>query len=602
MELNPLRAVRRMIRGASLLRLKPGSDYTVADRFEERVDDGLERVFLRQEDRALSWVEVEAAANRVANWAQGEGIGRGDVVALLMENRPEYIISWIGLAKLGAISALINTNLSGRALDHALRTAGARHLIVGSELLESLASASDEATTGLAVWVDPDPDASVIALPAGAKDLQAALSGASHQRPDPEVREGLVAGDPLFYIYTSGTTGNPKAAVFSHLRFFLAGDGFAWAVDFNEDDVEYLALPLYHTAGGVVAVGRALDGGGVLAIRRRFSASRFWEDVRRYDATCFQYIGEFCRYLLAQPPGPGDKDHRIRVIGGNGLRPDIWEEFQQRFAIPKIIEFYGATEGNTMIVNLGGKVGAVGYIPRILDRVNNSKIIRYDVEGDEHIRDAKGFCIECQPDEPGEMIGKIPASKDALAGRFEGYTSREASEKKILRDVFEKGDAWFRTGDLLQRDKAGYYYFVDRIGDTFRWKGENVSTQEVAELVSGFPGLDMINVYGVQVPETDGRAGMMAYVSPDGTPFDGAAFYAYTADHLPAYAAPVFVRQLTEAEVTGTFKLRKVELQKEGFDLDRVGDPLFLRDDEARAYVPLTPELLEAVRDGRRRL
>jgi fatty-acyl-CoA synthase len=602
MDVNPLRGLRRLIRAGGFLRLRPQNTYTVADRFEDRVDDRLENVFLRYEDESLTWIEVEAAANRVANWARGQGIGRGDVVALLMENRPEYIISWLGLAKLGAVTALINTNLSGRALDHALRTAAARHLIVGSELLDALDSASGEVTGELGLWVAPDPDAPEFSLPDGAKNLTAVLEEASHERPASSVRQGLVAGDPLFYIYTSGTTGNPKAALLSHLRFFQAGDSFAWAVDFNDDDVEYLALPLYHSAGGVVAVGRAMNGGGVLAIRRRFSASKFWDDVRRYDATCFQYIGEFCRYLLAQPSGPGDKDHRIRVVAGNGLRPDIWEEFQQRFGIPKIIEFYGATEGNTVMVNLGGKVGAVGYYPRILDRVNNAKIIRYDVETDAHPRSARGFCVECGPDEAGEMLGKIPADKNAMAGRFEGYTSKEANEKKILRDVFEKGDAWFRSGDLLYRDRAGYYYFVDRIGDTFRWKGENVSTQEVAELASGFPGLDMINVYGVQVPDTDGRAGMLAYVSPDESVFDGEAFYAFTTENLPAYAAPVFVRQLTDVEVTGTFKLRKVELKEQGFDAPDIKDPVFVRDDQTRSYRPLTPEILAEIRDGRRRL
>jgi fatty-acyl-CoA synthase len=602
MLLDGLRSARRLLQGARAVLHRPGGRYTVADRFEEQVRKRGDAPFMLFEDHSLSWRETEAAANRVAHWAMAQGLESGDVVALLMENRPDYVITWLGLAKLGVVSALINTNLSGKALDHALETSEAEHLVVGAELLEALATASSERTQALHIWVSPDPAQGDAALPAGAKDLGVELEDAPDDAPDPSVRGDLRTGDVLFYIYTSGTTGNPKAARFSHARFLVAGDGFAWAAETGPDDVEYLALPLYHSAGGVVAVGRVLAGGGALAIRRRFSASQFWDDVRRYEATCFQYIGEFCRYLMAQPERPDDRDHHVRVAAGNGLRPDVWEAFQERFGIPKIIEFYGATEGNTVMINLSGKVGAVGYYPPYLDFLNNARIVKFDVATETHPRDGDGFCIECAPGEPGEMLGRISSSDALTAGRFEGYTSREASEKKVLRDVFKKGDAWFRTGDLLTRDREGYYYFVDRIGDTFRWKGENVSTQEVAELLSGFPGIGMVNVYGVQVPGHDGRAGMLAFVPEDGAAFDGEAFYRYVAARLPAYAAPIFVRILPEAEVTGTFKLRKVELQKQGFDPEQVPDRLFVRDEAASAYVPLTPQRAAEIRSGAGRL
>ncbi len=598
MLIDRIRSAAHLIQGAKVLRHRPGGTYTVADRFEERVRQRGDAPFLLFEDRTLSWNEVESEANRVAHWAMAQGLGQGDVVALLMENRPEYVATWLGLAKLGVVSALINTNLSGKALDHALETSTAEHLVVGAEMLEALSTASSEETQSLRIWVSPDSARGDMALPAGAKDLEAELADAPDRAPDPSLREGLRAGDVLFYIYTSGTTGNPKAARFSHVRFLMAGDAFAWAGEFGSDDVEYLALPLYHSAGGVVAVGRVLCGGGTLAIRRRFSASQFWDDVRRYDATCFQYIGEFCRYLMAQPERPDDRNHSIKVVSGNGLRPDVWESFQKRFGIPKIIEFYGATEGNTIMVNFTGKVGAVGYYPPILSFLNNARIVKFDVASETHLRGPDGFCIECGPDEEGEMLGRISNT----AGRFEGYTSAEASEKKILRDVFKKGDAWFRSGDLLSSDREGYFYFVDRIGDTFRWKGENVSTQEVAELLSDFPGLTMINVYGVEVPGADGRAGMLAFVPEKGVEFDGAALYRHVGAKLPAYAAPLFVRALQDAEVTGTFKLRKVDLQKQGFDPEFVSDPLFVRDESAASYVPLTPELAGEIRAGRRRL
>jgi fatty-acyl-CoA synthase len=452
----------------------------------------------------------------------------------------------------------------------------------------------------LETWVQPDADADAPAAPpAGARDLAEALAAEPGDDPPLAWRAELRTGDELFYIYTSGTTGNPKAARFSHLRFFQSADAFAWASSAGPEDVEYLVLPLYHTAGGVVGFGRTLCGGGALALRRRFSASQFWDDARRYGATQFQYIGELARYLLAQPPRPDDREHRIRVAIGNGLRPDIWEKFQDRFGLPRILEFYGATEGNAALLNLDGKVGAVGRYP--FKAITNVRIIRYDVENDVHLRDARGFCIECPDGEAGELIGRLPSNTKAPVGRFEGYTSKEDSDRKLLRDVFKPGDAWFRTGDLLSRDADGYYYFVDRIGDTFRWKGENVSTQEVAEIVAGFGGMDMICIYGVQVPGADGRAGMLAFVPVGGAAFDGEAFFAFLEGALPRYAAPVFVRILKEAPVTGTFKLRKVELQREGFDPESVSDPLYVRDDAARAYVALDRERLAEIRDGRRR-
>jgi fatty-acyl-CoA synthase len=347
-------------------------------------------------------------------------------------------------------------------------------------------------------------------------------------------------------------------------------------------------------------VGAVLASGAALALRRRFSASSFWDDVREFDATHFQYIGEFCRYLLNQPPRPNDREHRIRAIIGNGLRADVWTPFQQRFGIPRVIEFYGATEGNVPIVNFENKVGSVGRYP--FKALSNARLVRYDVEADEPVRDGRGLCVECKESEIGELVGRIPERDDDPRGRFEGYTSKEATDRKILRDVFKPGDAWFRTGDLLRQDAQGFFYFVDRIGDTFRWKGENVSTQEVAEALSSLTELAMANVYGVRVEGHDGRAGMAALLlAPDET-FDGARFYAHVDAVLPRYAAPLFVRLLSEVEMTGTLKLRKVNLQEEGFDPARVSDPLYFRDDAARAYVPLTPALARAVASGERKL
>jgi len=503
----------------------------------------------------------------------------------LMQNRPEFLEIWAGLAKAGVTTALINTNLTGRALEHAVGTADAKHLIAGGECLAACASLGASAPWQL--WVSNEPGAALAQLAPGALDLAADLVGRPSANPPADARASCRAGDDLFYIYTSGTTGLPKAARFSHLKFMTAGTA-ARLVGFEGDGVMYCALPLYHSAGGCMAVGAALLSGGSLALRRRFSAREFWSDVRRYRATAFQYIGEFCRYLLNQPTDGQDGEHALEFCIGNGLRPDIWEAFRDRFKLPRIVEFYGATEGNVSLLNLDNKVGSVGRIPTRL--LMDARLVRYDVARDEHLRDEKAHLIECGPDQVGELIGAMPRRAGDTRGRFEGYTSKEATERKILRNAFADGDAFFRTGDLLRRDAQGYFYFVDRIGDTFRWKGENVSTQEVAEALAAYPGVEMANVYGVAVPGADGRAGMAALVLGGGEEFDPRAFYAHAVTALPAYATPVFLRLQREAEVTGTFKLRKVELQQEGYDPAEVAEPLYVRDDAARTYARLDSE------------
>jgi fatty-acyl-CoA synthase len=581
---------------------RPGQRKTVADWIEDRARRHPQRSFVVFEDRRMSYGELDAAANRVAHFARRLGLGPGDAVALLMENRPEYVVTWAGLAKAGVTAALLNTNLTGRALRHSLAVSGAKHLILGSECVEAFATTASDLERPVDVWWarDPAEDARTAIAAQGARDLDEILAEQPAFQPDEGMREGVRSGDDLFYIYTSGTTGLPKAARFSHMRFLAAGDLCAWALGLGEGSVHYCALPLYHSAGGVLVVSSVLASGATMALRRKFSASQFWDDCRRFRVTSFQYIGEFCRYLMNQPQRADDRQHRVRAAFGNGLRGDIWPRFQERYGIERIIEFYGATEGNATLVNFEGRVGSVGRYP--FKFMTNARLVRFDVESESHVRDARGLCVECAPGEVGEFIGRIPSNPSQPMGRFEGYTSADATERKILHDVFQKGDAWFRSGDLLRQDQDGFFYFVDRIGDTFRWKGENVSTQEVAGAVSDFGAFEMVNVYGVAVPGADGRAGMAALRLREGTKLDPEALWRHLDDALPRYAAPLFLRELSEVEVTGTFKLRKVTLQEEGFDPARVSDPLWLRDDEARSFVRLTPALLEEIRSEARRL
>ena len=558
------------------LRHTPAQAYTVGDRFAEAAVTHAGRTFILFEDQRITYADFNAAANRVAHAARQAGLRRGHAAALLMHNRPEFIAAWAGLAKLGVTAALVNTQLRGQALRHAIATAGARTLIAGSECLDNVESAGERLVDTLLVRGEPTGDTT---------EFDATLARMPADDPDPAWRDGLVAGDDLFYVSTSGTTGLPKAARLSHMRYLGVGDGMSAVAGYEADDAIACTLPLYHGAGGMVVVSCALARGGAIALFRRFSASRFWDDVRRHRVTGWQYIGEMCRYLVNQPPTPRDRDHCLRVMMGAGLGPTTWAAFQERFAVPRILEGWSSTEANTSLINVDGRVGSCGRIP--FRERHNGRLIRWDPDTETHPRDEKGFCIECAPGEVGEFIGMIPNLPNSGAGRFEGYTSAADTERKILRGVFQAGDAWYRSGDLLHHDADDYFYFVDRIGDTFRWKSENVSTQEVADALAGFPGVESANVYGVVVPGTEGRAGMAALVLTAPDAFDGRAFWAWTAERLPAYAAPVYVRLVRQADVTTTFKLRKIDLQRDGYDPARVSDPLWVRDDAARTYVRL---------------
>jgi len=579
--------------GRTLIRMrhvKPDKNITIVDIVEPIARAKPDNIAMLYLDETVTYRQMDEAANRYAHWALSLQIKRGDVVALFMENRPEYIIAWYGLIKVGAVVAWINTNLRGAALAHSITIAKARHVVLGSELADAYAEARPLMESPPVAW-------STGGKVAGTEDLDAALAEASIAGIDKAARDGLVCRDTALYIYTSGTTGLPKAANFSHMRMLYMMYGFAGGLDGQESDRMYDALPLYHSTGGICALGPVFTTGGSLVIRRKFSVTEFWNDIYRYKPTAFQYIGELCRYLLNAPVALHETDHNIRVITGNGLRPEIWPAFQKRFAIPKIIEFYGATEGNVSMLNYDGKVGAVGRLPWYFRNIIKTRIVRFDVENEVPVRGPDGCCYECGHNEVGEAIGEI---NDEPGRNFEGYTKASETEKKILRNVFKKGDAWFRTGDLMKRDAQGYFYFVDRIGDTFRWKGENVSTNEVSEALSVLPGIKEANVYGVSVPGMDGRAGMAALVVS--SEFDISKLAAQLAPNLPAYARPIFVRIRPEMEITGTFKLRKVELVKDGFDPDTISDPLYVLHNSNPEYAPLTAQVYADIVAGKIKL
>jgi fatty-acyl-CoA synthase len=434
----------------------------------------------------------------------------------------------------------------------------------------------------------------------------------TYRRIDVEIRrrsvEELEAGarprvgieDRALYIFTSGTTGLPKAVNISHARVMQWSLWFAGMMGVLPVDRMYSCLPMYHSIGGVLAPGAVLAGGGSVVIQEKFSARQFWNDLAKWDCTMFQYIGELCRYLLHSAPSHLERGHRIRLACGNGLAAEVWDGFKSRFGIPRVLEFYASTEGGVSLFNVEEKRGAIGRIPPYLTHRFSPAIVKIDIETETPIRNEEGFCIPCAPNETGEALGRLTSDPSQIGSRFEGYTDEKASEKKILRGAFEAGDAWIRTGDLMRRDEKGFFHFVDRIGDTFRWKGENVATSEVSEAICSFPGVKHANVYGVTVASTEGRAGMAALVASD--ELDFSAFREHLRGRLPSYARPLFVRLQDGAELTGTFKYSKVELMDQGFDPTATTDSIYFANPDSQGFDRLDKALYERIQSGKIRL
>jgi fatty-acyl-CoA synthase len=539
---------------------------------------------------SLTYAQLASRAGQYAIWAQSVGLRHGDVVALLMRNRPEYLAAWLGISATGVVVSLLNTNLTGRPLAHCINVALPAYILVGADLVDRLAGALPDVAGRPAIRI---AGAASDGWPGLVDELPAA-AGANSLQPSATVN------DTALYIFTSGTTGLPKAARVSHARIMQWSHWFAALMDASPDDRLYNCLPMYHSVGGVLATGAVLTAGASVAVSDRFSARQFWDDIVRWDCTLFQYIGELCRYLLNAPPGANETAHRIRMCCGNGLRGDVWEPFQKRFAIPRVLEFYASTEGNVSLFNVEGKPGAIGRIPMFLSHRFPAAVVRFDHEREMPSRDERGFCMRCAPDEPGEAIGKLLSDGANVGGRFEGYTDEAASARKIVRNVFEPGDAWFRTGDLMRRDAQGFFYFVDRIGDTFRWKGENVSTLEVSEAICAFPGVTGANVYGVAIPGTEGRAGMAAITASHD--IDLAVLRDHLRDRLAPYARPLFLRLCAAMDVTATFKQTKGTLLREGYDPSAVGEPVYVDHPIEQRFIRLDEPLFRDIQAGRFRL
>jgi fatty-acyl-CoA synthase len=581
--------LRRFYRaGRGLFAVNPASHETIAYQFEQHAAGArAQQPFLLFGDLRFSYAEANRIVNRYASAYSALGLMKGDTVALIMENRPEYLWHYLAAGKLGVVISLINVNNVGKPLVHSLQVCKPKLIVAGSEVVANYEAIRGQLDASVPAYVELDAGASgAQRLP----DWALQVRGASELNPPQTAQQQL--SDFVAYIYTSGTTGLPKAAFVRNQRMFTYGHAIGGlGLQLRDGDVMYNCLPLYHSNSIAVCTSAVISWGVAMALTRKFSARHFWDDVRKYNATGFIYIGELCRYLMNQPERANDRDNRIRAITGNGLRPDIWKRFQERFGIEQISEFYGSTEGNIGTLNFDNTVGSVGRL------LVGGALVKYDDSTDEFVRNSQGFLVKCKPGEPGVLIGKI-----TVRTRFDGYHDAKATDQKVLHNVFKRGDAWFNTGDMLRMDRTRRLFFVDRMGDSFRWKGENISTNEVQEQLSSWPAAAETNVYGVNVNGTEGRAGMASVVLKEGSAFDPSAFKQHVDSSLPPYARPLFVRVRTELEKTSTFKLKKDVLRDEGFDPHKVSDPVYFRDPASGDYTAMTEQLYADVVNGKLRL
>jgi fatty-acyl-CoA synthase len=562
---------------------RPTAKTSIGKVFQERAVRYGDKPFLAFEDERLTYREANETVNRYAAVLAAHGVGPGDVVGVMLRNSPHSVLLMLAVVKCGAVAGMLNYHQRGKVLAHSIGLLSARAVVAETDFIEPI-SESGADTEGLMTLDEL---------------IQSAVTAPAT---NPATTDGVLAKDKAFYIFTSGTTGMPKASVMTHYRWLRALAGFGGlGMRLTSDDTLYCCLPLYHNNALTVALSSVLNSGSTLALGTSFSASRFWDDAIRHDATAFVYIGEICAYLLNQPPKPTDRRHRVRVVAGNGLRPAIWDEFTKRFGIARVCEFYAASEGNTAFLNVFNVDKTTGICPSPI------AFVEYDDESGGPKRGDDGRVRKVKTGEPGLLLSKVSSFQP-----FDGYTDREASEKKLVRDAFKDGDVWFNTGDLMRSQGFGHAAFTDRLGDTFRWKGENVATTEVEAAISTDPQVEEATVFGVEVEGAGGKAGMAAIQLKDGQEFDGKALAKSAYEHLPGYAVPLFVRIASELAHTSTFKSQKVELRKQGYGGNsgegsaeesaegELDDPIYVLAGRDEGYVPFYDEYPAEVVDGKR--
>jgi fatty-acyl-CoA synthase len=561
-----------IVRGAltGLLAL-PSSKKSIGTVFQDRAARYGDRVFIRFGDQQLTYRDANAAANRYAAVFAARGVGSGDVVAIMLRNSPNTVLAMLAAVKCGAVAGMLNYHQRGEVLAHSLGLLDAKVLVAETDLVSAVAECGGTGTTETLTVEDLER----FALSAPATN--------------PASASAVQARDTAFYIFTSGTTGFPKASVMTHRRWLAALAAFGGlGLRLKGSDTLYCCLPLYHNNALTVALASVMNSGSTLALGKSFSASRFWDEVIASKATAFIYIGEICRYLLNQPPKPTDRAHKVRLIAGNGLRPEIWDEFTKRFGIARVCEFYASSEGNAAFINIFNVPRTTGISPTPL------AYVEYDPDTGAPLRDENGRVRRVPAGEPGLLISPVNGLQP-----FDGYTDQASTEKKLVRNAFREGDCWFNSGDVMSPQGMGHAAFVDRLGDTFRWKGENVATTQVEAALASDGSIEEWTVFGVEIPRTGGRAGMAAVKLREGAEFDGKSLARAVYDELPAYALPLFVRVVKSLEHTTTFKSRKVELREQAYGPD-VKDPLYVLAGRDEGYVPYYDEYPDEVAAGKR--
>ncbi|MCV7030535.1 long-chain-acyl-CoA synthetase FadD6 [Mycobacterium sherrisii] len=561
-----------IVRGAVTgLLAQPNSRKSIGSVFQDRAARFGDRVFLRLGDQQLTYRDANAAANRYAAVLAARGVGHGDVVAIMLRNSPNTVLAMLAAVKCGAVAGMLNYHQRGEVLAHSLGLLDAKVLIAETDLVSAVTESGSTAT------------AATLTI----EDLERFAVGAPATNPDSVA--AVQARDTAFYIFTSGTTGFPKASVMTHQRWLKALGAFGGlGLRLKSADTLYSCLPLYHNNALTVALSSVINSGATLALGKSFSASRFWDEVIQSRATAFIYIGEVCRYLLNQPPKDTDRQHQVRVIAGNGLRPEIWRDFTERFGIARVCEFYASSEGNTAFINIFNVPGSTGIAPMPL------VYVEYDPDTGDPVRDDNGRVRRVPPGKPGLLLSPVNRLQP-----FDGYTDKSASEKKLVRNAFREGDCYFNSGDVMSPQGMRHAAFVDRLGDTFRWKGENVATTQVEAAVASDKSVEECTVFGVEVPHTGGRAGMAAVQLREGAQFDGKSLARAVYDQLPGYALPLFVRVVKTLEHTTTFKSRKVELREQAYGPD-VKDPLYVLAGRDEGYVPYYDDYPSEVAAGKR--
>ncbi|QBX40715.1 long-chain-acyl-CoA synthetase [Pseudomonas fluorescens] len=589
------KAIPRVVKGMKVANVTdPTQTCGLGWTFEQATLRNPEGQAILQDDVLLTYAQVNQWANRIAHYLSAQGIGKGDVVAVFIENRPELLVTILALAKLGAVSALLNTSQTRDTLIHSVNLVAPVAIVLGEELQPAFAAIREQVSIpAQRTWfiADRDTYSHPGIAPEGYVNLISASADACTENP-PSSGE-VFFNDPCFYIYTSGTTGLPKAGVFKHGRWMRSSASFGMiALNMTPDDVVYCTLPLYHATGLCVCWGSAINGASGFAIRRKFSASQFWPDVRRYNATTLGYVGELCRYLVDQPPSADDSRHAVRKMIGNGLRPGAWAEFKTRFAVEHICELYAASDGNIGFSNILNFDNTIGF------SLMAWELVAYDHDSGQPLRSADGFMRKVGKGEQGLLLARIDEKAP-----LDGYTDPQKTAKVVLHDVFSKGDRFFNTGDLLRNIGFGHAQFVDRLGDTYRWKGENVSTTEVENLLLQHPHISEAVAYGVEVRNTNGRAGMAAITPAESlATLDFAELLAFARQRMPAYAVPLFLRVKVKMETTGTFKYQKTRLKNEGFDPGQTGDdPIYAWLPGTQTYVQVTDEILADIHQGKYR-